>query len=60
MHPVKPKSNTEMETKWQAQDDLRMLTQAAEIKKDKARYARALAMAREQLKALQAISTTKE
>ena len=46
------------ENKWQAEEDLRCLTRCAQIKKDKPRYARALALAREQVAALQAVSPT--
>lgn len=43
------------ERRWQAEDDLRTLTRAMEIKNDKARYRRAMAMAKEQLAALQKV-----
>lgn len=45
------------ENKWQAEEDLRCLTRCAQIKKDKPRYARAVALAREQAAALQAVAT---
>lgn len=47
-------SASKSEREWQAEDDVRTLTRASEIRKDKARFARAKAKAQEQLKALQA------
>jgi hypothetical protein len=46
--------DTKREQKWMAEDDLRTLMRAAEIQKDKARLARAKALAKEQLASLQA------
>lgn len=43
------------EAKWQAEDDVRTLIRAGEIKKDKKRLARALKMAKEQMASLQAV-----
>lgn len=42
------------EQSWQAEDDLRTLIRAAEIRKDPARLKRAQAKAKEQLSAIQA------
>lgn len=42
---------------WQAEDDLRTLVRAAEIKKDKARAARALALAKKQMAELKKVSS---
>lgn len=54
--PKRSAKETEQEQRWQAEDDLRCLTRCAELKKDKARYARALALAREQVAALDAVT----
>lgn len=42
---------------WQAEDDLRTLVRANEIRKDPRRLARARAMAQEQIKAAQTAAT---
>lgn len=42
--------------KWEAEEDLRTLVRAGEIRKDKARFKRAMAMAKHQLKTLEAVS----
>ena len=44
------------EKKWQAEDDLRTLQRAAEIRKDKGRLAAARKCAKEQMAALQKVS----
>lgn len=44
------------EKRWQAEDDMRTLIRAKEIKADKARLKRALKMADEQLKELKGLS----
>lgn len=41
--------------KWQAEDDLRTLVRAAEIKKDKARTTRAMALAKKQMAELEKV-----
>lgn len=46
---------TAMDKKYQAEDDVRTLTRAGEIKKDKPRYKAAMAMAKTQMADLQAI-----
>jgi hypothetical protein len=46
------------ENQWQAEEDLRCLTRCVQIKKDKPRYARAVALAREQAAALHAVAST--
>lgn len=46
------KSNKAMEQHYQAEDDLRALCQVTEMKKDKARHKRALALARKMMKGL--------
>lgn len=54
--PKRTAKETAQEHRWQAEEDLRCLTRCAQIKKDKARYARALALAREQVAALDAVT----
>lgn len=46
------KEEKAMEEKWRAEDDLRTLTNAAEIRKDKGRMKRVRAYCKEQIKAL--------
>ena len=41
---------------WQAEDDLRTLQGAAAVKKDKKRYAKAIALAKDKLQAIAAIA----
>lgn len=48
-----------MENKWRAEDDMRTLTRAAEIKADPKRYKAAVALAREQMKALAEVTMKK-
>ena len=43
--------------KWQAEEDVRTLVRAEEIRKDAARLRRATAMAKKQLTALQGVTT---
>lgn len=45
------------EMRWRTESDLRSLTEAARIKKDKPRYARALKLAEDQMAALKSIKT---
>jgi hypothetical protein len=45
--------------KWQAEDDLRTLTRANEIRKDAPRYKRALALAQEQLATIKSVAESK-
>lgn len=47
------------EDKWRAEDDMRTLTRAAEIKADPKRYKAALTLAREQMKALAEVTMKK-
>lgn len=44
------------EQKWQAEEDVRTLVRAEEIRKDKPRLQRATAMAKKQLAALQGVT----
>ena len=53
MAPDKP--SKAQEQKWQAEDDLRHLSAVQEIKKDRARYRRALKLAKEQMSALKEV-----
>lgn len=46
---------TAMDKKYQAEDDVRTLIHAGEIKKDKARYKAAMAMAKTQMSDLEAV-----
>ncbi len=48
-----------MENKWRAEEDMRTLTRAAEVKADPKRYKAALALAREQMKALAEVTMKK-
>lgn len=48
------------DNKWRAESDVRTLTEASAIRKDKARFARAQACAKEQLAAMQAVVSTKK
>ena len=54
--PRRSAKETAQEQRWQAEEDLRCLTRCAQLKKDKPRYARAVALAREQAAALQAVA----
>lgn len=45
----------EDEQRWRAESDLRALVEVEEIKKDKPRYRRALALAKEQMSSLKKI-----
>lgn len=47
-------SSAKQEQSWQAEDDLRTLIRASEIRKDSARLKRAQSKAKEQLAAIQA------
>lgn len=51
--------SSKQEADWRAEDDLRTLLRAAEIKKDPKRLAAAKAKAKEQMQALQAAQATK-
>jgi hypothetical protein len=51
--------SAKQEADWRAEDDLRTLLRAAEIKKDPKRLAAAKAKAKEQMQALQAAQATK-
>lgn len=51
--------SAKQEADWRAEDDLRTLLRAAEIKKDHKRLAAAKAKAKEQMQALQAAQATK-
>lgn len=53
--PKAYKSSDADEAKWQAEDDLRTLVRAKEIRADKARLKRAMACAKEQMAALQGV-----
>ena len=43
------------EQKWQAEDDVRTLVEAEEIRKDKPRFKRAMKAAKEKMAALEAV-----
>lgn len=45
-----------IDNKWRIEDDLRTLTQAAEIRRDKKRFADAKAMAKDKLAAIKSIT----
>lgn len=53
------KASQNEEKKWQAEDDLRTLLNAAEIRKDKARMAAAMKVAAEKKKAMESIAKQK-
>lgn len=54
-YPGMPKSDKERMAKYEAEEDLRTLIRAGEVKKDKARLKRALDCAKEQAKALASV-----
>ena len=54
-YPSNTKTDKEQEAKWRAEADLRSLVEAEEVRKDKARMKAAMACAREQMDAMQAI-----
>ena len=48
------------EKKWAAESDLRTLIEATRIRKDKTRFAAAMAVHKEQVKALASVTTDKK
>ena len=57
--PVRTKEDVEREQRYQAEDDLRTLQRAAEVKADEARMKRAMALHEEQKKGMEAIAAKK-
>ena len=54
-YPANPKTSAQQDQKWEAERDVRTLSDANEIIKDKARHKRAKDCAKAQMKALESL-----